>query len=76
MSTSTNLTTFQSRKVKGQTLTKIDREQKILNSGPLGSQRLLLNIALDFMEKYPQMTFEQAQRAAFGYCDQIYGTVR
>jgi len=73
MSSNQNLSTLQSRQLKGQSLARIDREQKILNSGPLGSQRLLINIAIDFMEKYPQMTYEQAIIAAFGYCDHTYG---
>ncbi|EHK1727453.1 hypothetical protein KV860_004389 [Escherichia coli] len=40
------------RKTKGRALTRIDQEYKIINSGPLGSERLLINVALDFMEKY------------------------
>ena len=41
------------RKLKGQTLSRFDSEQKMLSSGPLGTERLIMNIALDFMEKHP-----------------------
>lgn len=65
--------TVLSSKHKGKTLTRIDSEQKMRTSGPLGDQRLLVNIALDFMEKHQNMTFEQAMFAAKAYCDRMYG---
>ncbi|ELB2070542.1 hypothetical protein QN000_001051 [Vibrio parahaemolyticus] len=64
--------TSESRKHKGKTLARIDSEQKMRASGPLGDQRLLMNIALDFMEKHQNMTFEQAMFAAQAYCDRMY----
>lgn len=57
------------RKLKGRTLARFDQEQKTLSSGPLGAQRLILNIALDFMEKHSNMTWEQALFAAKAYFD-------
>ncbi len=36
-------------------------------------KRLVMNIALDFQEKYPSMTDEQAMTAALGYCERTYG---
>ena len=41
------LATPELRKLKGRALARIDREQKMLASGPLGAERLVLNIALD-----------------------------
>lgn len=72
MSNNTNLSVPASRKIKGRALTRIDQEQKTINSGPLGSERLIMNIALDFMEKYPGMSWEQALVAAMGYCDRTH----
>lgn len=60
------------RKKKGRALAQIDREQKMLGSGPLGSQRLLLNIALDYMERHQGMSFDQALFAAHAYCDRVH----
>lgn len=60
------------RKLKGRTLARFDQEQKILSSGPLGAQRLIMNIALDFMEKHSDMTLEQALFAAQAYCDRTH----
>jgi len=60
------------RKLKGQILSRFDQEQKMLNSGPLGSDRLIINIALDFMEKYPNMSWSQAIFAAQAYCDRTH----
>ena len=61
------------RKHKGRTLARIDREQQMLNSGPLGAERLVLNIAIDFMERHPGMNMEQAIFAAQAYCDRAHG---
>lgn len=61
------------RKLKGRTLTRLDSEQKVLASGPLGPERLLLNIALDFMERHPDMRIDQAVFAAQAYCDRAHG---
>ncbi|WP_046006080.1 hypothetical protein [Pseudoalteromonas rubra] len=72
MSQIIKLSTSDSRKRKGQVLSRIDNEQKMMESGTLGVQRLLMNIALDFMEKHPQMTWEQALFAAQAYCDRTY----
>lgn len=60
------------RKLKGQTLSRFDSEQKMLASGPLGAERLIMNIALDFMEKHPYMSLEQAIFAAQAYCDRTH----
>ncbi len=61
-----------SRKIKGRALTRIDQEQKMINSGSLGSERLLINVAFDFMEKHPGMSWEQALVAAMGYCERTH----
>lgn len=66
------LTPAQSRKLKGRTLSRIDREHKMLTSGPLGIDRLILNIALDFMEMYPNMTQAEAVFAAKAYCARTF----
>lgn len=66
------LTTSDIRKLKGRSLTRIDREQKMLASGPLGAERLVLNIALDFMERHPGMSWSQAVFAAQAYCDRTH----
>ena len=60
------------RKLKGRALARIDREQKMLASGPLGTERLVLNIALDYMERHPGMTWSQAVFAAQAYCDRTH----
>lgn len=73
MSSNTKLTIHQSRRLKGKALARIDREQKMLESGRLGASRLVMNIALDFQEKYPNMTWEEALLAARGYVDRTFG---
>lgn len=60
------------RKLKGRALARLDREQKMLGSGPLGAERLILNIALDYMERHPNMSREQAIFAAQAYCDRAH----
>lgn len=60
------------RTMKGRTLSRFDHEQKMQGSGPLGVQRLIINIALDFMEKHPNMSWEQALFAAQAYFDRTY----
>lgn len=64
--------TLDHRKQKGRALARLDREQKMLSSGTLGTQRLLMNIALDYMEKHPAMNWEQALFAAQAYCDRAH----
>ncbi len=66
------LATSELRKLKGQALARIDREQKMLASGPLGPERLVLNIALDYMERHPGMPWSQAVFAAQAYCDRTH----
>lgn len=66
------LATSDLRKLKGRTLSRIDSEQKMLASGPLGADRLVLNIALDYMERHPGMTWSQAVFAAQAYCDRAH----
>jgi hypothetical protein len=66
------LPTSDLRKLKGRALARIDCEQKMLASGPLGAQRLVLNIALDYMERHPGMTWNQAVFAAQAYCDRAH----
>ncbi|HFF6191679.1 TPA: hypothetical protein ACGCHN_004314 [Stenotrophomonas maltophilia] len=66
------LATPERRKHKGRTLARIDSEQKMLASGPLGLERLVLNIAIDYMERHPGMSFDQAVFAAQAYCDRAH----
>lgn len=66
------LATSDLRKLKGRTLSRIDSEQKMLASGPLGAERLVFNIALDYMERHPGMTWSQAVFAAQAYCDRAH----
>lgn len=66
------LTISEIRKLKGRSLARIDREQKILASGSLGAERLVLNIALDYMERHPGMSWSQAVFAAQAYCDRTH----
>jgi len=68
-----NIISKAQRKQKGRVLTRYDSEQKTLHSGPLGSRRLLMNIALDFQEKYPGLPWDDCLRLAFGYCDRVHG---
>ncbi len=72
MSSNTNISIISNRKLKGRALSRIDKEQKVINSGSLGKERLILNVALDFMEKYPEMSKEQALLASMGYCDRTH----
>lgn len=64
--------TYELRKLKGRALARIDSEQKMLASGPLGAERLVLNIALDFMERNSGMSWEQAVFAAQAYCSRAH----
>lgn len=66
------LATPELRKLKGRALTRIDSEQKMLASGPLGAERLVLNIALDYMERHPSMPWSEAIFAAQAYCDRAH----
>lgn len=72
MSDNTNPSVPVDRKLKGRALARIDREQKMISSGPLGAERLILNVAMDFMEKHPGMSWDQALLAAMGYCDRTH----
>jgi hypothetical protein len=60
------------RKLKGRALTRLDSEQKMLASGPRGAERLVLNIAVDYMERHPSMSWSQAVFAARAYCDRAH----
>lgn len=73
MSSNTNLQLQQNRRTKGTALARIDRELKMLESGPLGPTRLAMNISLDFLEQYPDITPEQAGIAAAGYISRTFG---
>lgn len=73
MSNNTNLALQENRRIKGTALARIDRELKMLQSGPLGRTRLEMNIALDFLEQHPDITPEQAGIAAAGYVSRTYG---
>ncbi|KAB8042288.1 hypothetical protein [Janthinobacterium aquaticum] len=66
------LTTPELRKLKGRALARIDSEQKMLASGSLGAERLVLNIALDYMERHPGMPLSEAVFAAQAYCDRAH----
>ena len=66
------LATPELRKLKGRALARIDREQKMLASGPLGAERLVLNIALAYMESRPCMPWNQAVFAAQAYSDRAH----
>lgn len=57
--------TSQRKQQKGQLLKRADEDLKILNSGPLGQKRLLLNRMLDLQEKIPSLSDEDAQKMAF-----------
>lgn len=67
------VTTAERSQHKGRTLARVDSEQKMLASGPLGAERLVINIALDFMESYPGLSADQAVFAAQAYCARAYG---
>ena len=60
------------RKLKGRALTRLDSEQKMMASGPLGAERLVVNIAVDYMERHPGMSWSQAVFAASAYCDRAH----
>ncbi len=60
------------RKLKGRSLVRLDQEQKMLGSGPLGAERLLMNIALDYMERYPDMSWSEAIFGAQAYFDRAH----
>lgn len=66
------LSTPELRKLKGRALVRLDSEQKMLGSGPLGAERLILNIALDYMERHPNMSWDQAVFAAQAYFDRAH----
>lgn len=66
------LPTSELSKFKGRALARIDREQKMLASGPLGAERLVFNIALDYMERHSGMSWSEAVFAAKAYCDRAY----
>ncbi|ODQ00620.1 hypothetical protein [Salinivibrio sp. SS2] len=61
------------RKRKGQALKQIDRDLRTIDSGRLGSQRLVINIALDFQEEFPNLSWDDAIKMAIGYYQRIYG---
>lgn len=63
------------RKSKGQVLKQYDRERKVIDSGPRGTQRLLVNIAIDFQEQIPGLSWDDALKMALGYCQRIHSTV-
>lgn len=67
------LPTHELRKLKGRALTRLDSEQKMLASGPLGPERLVLNIAIDYKERHPSMSWDMAVFAAQAYCDRAHG---
>lgn len=66
-------TTETPQKCKGHSLSRIDNELKMLHSGQHGPDRLIHNIAFDFMEKHPGMPWDAALFAARAYCDRTYG---
>jgi hypothetical protein len=72
MSDIKNLPSTNLRKTKGRILARVDAEQKMLNSGPLGASRLIMNIAFDFMEKHPGLTWEEALLGAHAYFDRTH----
>ncbi|MCK9398326.1 MAG: hypothetical protein M0Q44_22415 [Methylobacter sp.] len=65
MDTHTLTLASQQKQHKGKLLKRADEDLKILNSGPLGPKRLLLNRILDLQEKIPGLTDEDAQKMAF-----------
>ena len=71
----TKLNSQQQRKQKGRNLAKQDRDLKMLNSGPLGAKRLVVNKALDLQEAYPSLNDEDAKKMALGYCILNYGSI-
>lgn len=63
------------RKNKGQVLKRYDHERKVINSGPLGDKRLVVNIAIDFQEQIPGLSWDDALKMALGYCQRTHVTV-
>lgn len=70
----TQLNSQQQKKQKGRNLAKQDRDLKMLNSGPLGAKRLVANKAIDLQEMYPNLSDNDAQKMALGYCILNYGS--
>lgn len=68
------LNSHQQKKIKGLNLVKQDRDLKMLNSGPLGAKRLVANKAIDLQEMYPEISENDAQKMALGYCILSYGS--
>jgi hypothetical protein len=52
------------RKQKGTALKRVDADFKMLNSGPLGAKRLLVNTSIDLQEAIPNLSDEDAQKMA------------
>jgi hypothetical protein len=69
-----NLDSQQQKKLKGRNLAKQDRDLKMINSGPLCTKRLVMNKALDLQEAYPDLSDNDAQKMALGYCILNYGS--
>lgn len=67
------LTLSTQRKLKGRVLKQIDADLQILGSGSLGVKRLILNIAIDFQESDPALSWDDAGRMAYGYFKRVYG---
>lgn len=61
------------RKQKGRILKQIDSDLQMLGSGSLGVKRLILNIAIDFQESDPGLSWDDAGRMAYGYFKRVYG---
>jgi hypothetical protein len=60
------------RKKKGQLLKQVDLENRTIESGPLGETRLILNIALDFQEQFPGLSWDDAGKMAIGYYQRVH----
>lgn len=71
-----NIDPQQHRKLKGRNLAKQDQDLKMINSGPLGAKRLVLNKAIDLQEKIPELCDDDAKKMALGYCILNYGLTR
>jgi hypothetical protein len=61
------------RKRKGKILKQIDRDLQVIGSGPLGAKRLIINIAIDFQESDPSLSWEDAGKMACGYFQRLHG---
>lgn len=68
-----NINSQAQHQIKGRNLSNQDADFKMINSGPLGMHRLVFNRAIDLMESYPHLTFEDARLMALGYCALTYG---